>query len=401
MVRTAITPQLREQLVQYFRSGEHGERHVQLLGLEAEHFMVTEDGQPMGYQATHDHIGARNVLDMLTISFPERVHSKAGDLLEIHGTGGSVSLEPASQLELSLAPYAHVADVERGYAAFRRLIDPYLAQHGFRLDTSGYHPSCKAAELEAIPKDRYLFMSSYFAKIHSNGELMMRATASTQVSIDYQSEEDAVRKMRVGSALAPILAAIADNTRVFEGRRNHRPIRRFSLWREVDPRRCGTIPGLFRTGFGFNAYADWILSASPIFQDSSVNEVKHATSLVWPDTRLSRHVELRACDCMPADCIIGLVALVKGLFYSEGSLQAIEEALGVQRNRWHLKTDDVDEAIQNIERWGQAGCCYGKELDSWTRMLFSLARVALDDRERPYLDPLEAFAAEKTWWDAG
>ena len=43
---------------------------------------------------------------------------------------------------------------------------------------------------------------------------MMRASASTQVSIDFTDEADAVRKFRVAAAIGPVLAAITDNTPV-------------------------------------------------------------------------------------------------------------------------------------------------------------------------------------------
>ena len=43
---------------------------------------------------------------------------------------------------------------------------------------------------------------------------MMRATAATQVSIDYQDEADFVRKMRVANLLTPFFALLSDNAPV-------------------------------------------------------------------------------------------------------------------------------------------------------------------------------------------
>ena len=79
---------------------------------------------------------------------------------------------------------------------------------------------------------------------------MMRASASTQVSIDYTSEADAVRKMRIASALAPILGAIADNVAVYEREVGAYPLVRLAVWRNVDDDRCGVVPGVFKPGFG-------------------------------------------------------------------------------------------------------------------------------------------------------
>lgn len=200
-------------------------------------------------------------------------------------------------------------------------------------------------------------MNAYFAHINSDGDRMMRASSSTQVSVDYASEADAVRKMRVAAALSPILAAIADNTQVFEAEENHVPIRRLQLWREVDNQRCGTVPGIFDESFGFDTYADWLLRTSPIFVtrpaadnpggerlrpffDTPASEVyadapmrhddvEHIISMFWPDVRLKRFVEIRPADSLPEECVLGYTALIKGLFYSDASLDAVEEALGV------------------------------------------------------------------------
>ena len=116
----------------------------------------------------------------------------------------------------------------------------------------------RALELTLIPKQRYRFMNDYFMEIGTRGERMMRASASTQVSVDYRDEADAIRKMRIAQALAPIFASVTDNTAVFEAEPAPR-LARFALWRNVDNDRCGSVPGLFSEGYGFADYADWIL----------------------------------------------------------------------------------------------------------------------------------------------
>jgi hypothetical protein len=41
---------------------------------------------------------------------------------------------------------------------------------------------------------------------------------------------------------------------------------------------------------------------------------------------------------------------------------------------------------------------YGHTLAAWEEKVFSLARTALPEDERGYLDALEAFAADKPFW---
>ncbi|MBP3892866.1 MAG: hypothetical protein J6D34_02370 [Atopobiaceae bacterium] len=432
MTSSDFAAQNRAQLIEYFHGGEKGSGNTSLLGVEVEHFVLADDGNPISYEPVDGRIGVREVLSQLEMDYPQATYNERNDLLGLAGDDGSVTLEPAAQLEISIAPYAHVHDVERAYRHFRSLADSILAKRDAHLEAHGYHTTRCAKDLTLIPKRRYDFMDAYFAHIKSDGDRMMRASSSTQVSIDFASEADAVRKMRVASALSPILAAIADNTQVFEFEENHIPIRRLQLWREVDNLRCGTIPGIFDDGFGFGTYADWLLRTPPIFVtrpaaddpegerlrpffDTAASEVyadapmsrddvEHVTSMFWPDVRLKLFVEIRPADSLPEKCILGYTALIKGLFYSDESLGAIEEALGVSpeaastRSAWPLSKGCVDEGIAQIQTHGLGGLVYGKELRDWEALLFSLARTALPVEERHYLDALEAFAQEKPWW---
>lgn len=416
----------RERFVRYLSDGIKQPGGPTLLGVEVEHFVVFDDGGPVSYERHDTALGIREVLEHLSAFYPERAYGTEGDLIGLSGSDGAISLEPAAQLEFSCAPCTTVREVEAAYRRFRDAVDPFLEEHGARIVSRGYHPTRKALELELIPKQRYRFMDEYFARIGTHGERMMRSSCATQVSVDYYSEQDAVRKMRVATALAPVLAAIADNSPTFEGAANHTPLRRMQLWREVDNLRCGAIPGVFDAGFGFERYADWIMGTSPIFvtraaaespegpalraafdqtadeayQDAPLEDadIEHVISMFWPDVRLKRFVEVRPADCLPAECAIGYTALVKGVFYSEASLAAIERELGVEDGVWPIRIADLDNAIVSVQAFGKQGKVYGKTLESWENLLFELAEAALGADEAACLSPLRAFAHDKSWW---
>lgn len=417
----------RKRVTQYFETGWKPKDECIHLGVEVEHFVLGPGGEPVTYEP-HDGLpGVREVLERLQAYYPEPSYSAEGALIGLGGPEGSVTLEPAAQLELSAAPYATITEVETAFKHFYRHVDEILAPAGCRLEAHGYHPTHKALDLPLIPKRRYGFMNDYFAHIHSHGERMMRGSASTQVSVDFSSEADAIRKMRVAAALAPVLAAIMDNTRTFEGEPNTTPIRRLQLWREVDNRRCGTPQGLFDDDFDFGRYADWLLSTSPIFVDRPAaddpegpdlrpfydtpayeayadapmtkSDVEHLMSMFWPDVRLKRFVEVRPADSVPLPQVLGYTALVKGLFYSEESLAAIEGGIGVtDAGHWPLDAEGVNAALRNIQASGFAGEAYGRPLLAWENTLFELARQALPQDEQHYLDPLATFARDKGWW---
>lgn len=416
----------RERFVRYLSDGIKQPGAPTLLGVEIEHFVVFDDGRPVSYERHDSALGIQEVLEYLSAFYPDRAYGTQGDLIGLSGSDGAVSLEPAAQLEFSCAPCTTAFEVQAAYRHFRDAVDPFLQAHGAHIVSRGYHPTRKALDLELIPKQRYRFMDEYFARIGTHGERMMRSSCATQVSVDYYSEQDAVRKIRVASAIAPVLAAIADNSPVFEGAENHTPLRRMQLWREVDNLRCGAIPGVFDAGFGFERYADWIMHTPPIFvtrpaaatpagpalravfeqaadeayQDAPLEDadIEHVISMFWPDVRLKHFVEVRPADCLPADCAIGYTALVKGIFYSEESLAAIERELGVKGDIWPIRIADLNNAIVSVQAFGMRGKVYGKTLESWEKLLFELAEGALEADEAACLGPLRAFAHDKNWW---
>ncbi len=415
--------QNRQAVIDFILQGAHDV--CDKLGVEVEHFIVTADGEDVSYHGRDGQPGVADILEYLSQYYPERSHNDKGELLGLASEDGSITLEPAAQIEISIAPFAEVASVVAAYERFRDRIDPFLNKHNMKLVHGGYHPTKKAFDLTLIPKRRYAFMDEYFTSIKTVGHRMMRASASTQVSVDFYNEADAVRKMRVANVLAPVLAVIADGTTVFEAEKIKRPIARFDLWRQVDPLRCGVVPGLFDDGFDVGTYVDWILNTRPIFVTRAAAndpegpalradggqvaadlyadapmikaDIEHVLSMFWPDVRLKRFVEIRPADSLPADVMAGYTALVKGLFYSEESLAAIEEILGVTGNSWPIEKQDIDDAVESIFKNCFEAACYGWPLDSWVELLFSLANKALDADEAKYLGKLYEYAANKNW----
>lgn len=420
----------RSSLIAYFESGS--KENDRKLGVEVEHFIiVTSDGTPFTYAAQGSIPGVHDLLEHLLSTYPIIYQNSEGELIGCANEEASITLEPSSQIEISIAPFSEVTRIEAAYEHFRAAIDPFLSAHGAKLVNAGYHPTRKAEELTLIPKERYRLMDKHFANLGTLGLRMMRASASTQVSIDYTSEADAVRKMRIASALAPILGAIADNVAVYEREVGAYPLVRLAVWRNVDDDRCGVVPGVFKPGFGFGAYADWLLSTSPIFinakqpdgttveQAESTRsageiyentamtkaDIEHLISMFWPDVRLKRFVEIRPADSLPQEYLTGYAALIKGLFYSEESMRALEQELGVCQDAqgediWPLDEQAVEDAIDAIRSHGYEARFYGekaKSLRAWIELLFVLARAALPANERAYLEGIEAFALNKEW----
>ena len=207
----------------------------------------------------------------------------------------------------------------------------------------GYHPTRRAAALPLIPKKRYEVMDRYLQKRGRHGTQMMRGTASTQISVDYFSEQDFVRKFRVACLIAPLLALLTDNAPVYEGERNRTASVRTMVWNDVDPDRCGIPPMLMDEDFGFAAYADHVLQKPLIVarhgprtegvgRKSSVrglplalqkDEIEQILSMFFFDVRLKNYIEIRVADSMPAPFIAGYAELIKAIFSSPAAQESI------------------------------------------------------------------------------
>lgn len=401
----------RELIIEYLESGCKG-GDMGYIGVEIEQFVLDEDGDRVPYIEKHGRLGVRDILEQLSPYYSEVVRNEEGDILSLFRLDSNVTIEPAAQLELSISPMLSLADVEHEYDNFALRMKQILKPYDYKLVPLGYDPKNHAADLPIIPKPRYRFMDEYFSKLPGmHAERMMRATTSMQVSIDFASEADAVRKLRIATLLGPVFSYLLDNVPVFEGEPNSTPLRRMKVWREVDPARCGAIPGLFDEGFGFAAYADWLLSTPPIFitrpdahptgsmtaaeayADAPMDkaDIEHLMSMVWPDVRLKRYVEIRQGDSVPFDVALGYAALIKGLFYGETNLEIIEHALGVGEDGiWPYTEQSVEDAIDAVIADELDAVLYGRTLESWISLLFQIAPDGLGVEEN-YLEPLMDF----------
>ena len=72
----------------------------------------------------------------------------------------------------------------------------------------GFSPKWTLAETPHMPKQRYQVMTRYMPTVGKRGLDMMYRTATIQVNLDFGSETDMVKKLRVSLALQPIATAM-------------------------------------------------------------------------------------------------------------------------------------------------------------------------------------------------
>ncbi len=196
------------KITDYFRAGCK-EDYNRRIGVEIEHFVIKEDNTNATYE---------EIAELLEAVFGnEQCEYEQRSLLGCVTMEYAISLEPAAQLEISIFPRKTVQELEQIYEGFLKRMESYLGLRHMRLETCGYQPYAKAAELPLIPKRRYEYMDAYFKHTETMGIRMMRGSASTQVSIDYLNEQDFVKKFQLAQMLSPVLALLTENTAVIDG----------------------------------------------------------------------------------------------------------------------------------------------------------------------------------------
>ena len=272
----------------------------------------------------------------------------------------------------------------------------------------GYQPKSSYADIPVNPKDRYKAMTAYLGRVGQFGPCMMRCSASTQVSIDYVSEKDAITKLRLGTIVGPILAWFFRNTPYFEGRENPYPLLRQRMWDYLDFQRTNVIPGLFDPRFGWEDYAVDVLStpmmfadlthtpealavpgtdlhhpafyenANDVYPDRELNayEINHVISTHFNDVRLKNFIEFRHWDSLPVARAERLTEIIGSLFYDPANLERLESYFD------GIREEDVFEAKANLQARGRQASPYGNSLEFWQEFL-GLEGVLADEPGDP------------------
>src|SRR5690349_5204102 len=368
--------------------------------------------------------GIRDLLLGLT-EFGWRPVEEGGKVIALSGPDGTISLEPAGQLELSGAP---LQDLHQSCAESGRHLEQVKAV-GDRLGLGflglGMWPDKARSDLPVMPKGRYEIMLRHMPRVGNLGLDMMLRTCTIQTNLDYSSEADMVQKFRVGLALQPVATALFANSPFTEGKPNGYKSFRSHIWEDTDPHRTGMLPFVFEDGFGYERYCDYALDVPMyfVFRDGqyidaaglsfrdfldgnlSVLPGEKPTLADWtdhlstafPEVRLKSFLEMRGADGGRWSRICGLPALWVGLLYDQTSLDAawdlvkdwsIEQREKLRHDVPRLALDAVTPDGESMREF--AGRVLDISADGLTRraMLNSAG-----DNEGGFLDPLRDVVA--------
>ncbi len=250
---------------------------------------------------------------------------------------------------------------------------------------------------------------------------MMRSSASTQVSVDYSSEEDLIRKVRILQKLSPIFMILLENENDANSTMKDSPdkphLLRIQQWDDLDPARTGLLPHTFDDNFGYDSLADIIYntplilypdsdgtvyvadkSAKDLFNLSVIKKaeltddrkkqlIEHFISMGFFHLRVKTYIEIRVADSVPIERALGYVALIKGLVYSDENLRILDEKLDDI-----AEDDDIYNTIEEIKKEGfNAKIYHGKTAANWADYLISIASNVLESKDKEYLNNVRTF----------
>ncbi len=337
--------------------------------------------------------------------------------------GASVTLEPGGQVELSGAPLPSLHDTERELSLHQAELAEVASSLGIGFLGLGFRPFETTAEMPWMPKPRYAVMRDYLPR-HGGAALeMMLLSATVQANFDYQSEADMAAKMRCAMSVSPIVAALFAASPFEAGLWRGRRTRRYAMWRDVDPDRCGLLPFVFEDDFGYRRYVEWALDVPMFFlrrggayeplsgvtfrrflesglhgERATVADFENHLSTLFPEVRLKTYLEVRSADAGPLGMVLALPALWKGLLYDEEARRAATALLA------HLSFTERLAMQVAVAQDGLAAHGPGWHAHDLAGELVRLARAGLRRQavrdaqgadEQRFLEPLEGVVASR------
>ena len=336
----------RDDLLSVFSGGEKTP-DAWRIGTEHEKFVYRiEDHRAPSYDEPG---GIRDLLNGLT-EFGWQPVIEGGNVIALSGQDGTISLEPAGQLELSGAPVRNLHETCSEAGRHLKQAKAIGERLGLGFLGLGMWPDKARAELPIMPKGRYAIMLNHMPRVGRLGLDMMLRTCTIQVNLDYSSETDMVKKFRVGLALQPVATALFANSPLTEGKPNGFKSFRSHIWEDTDGARTGMLPFVFDDSFGYERYCDYALdvpmyfvfrdgkyidAAGQSFRDflrgelpalpgekPTISDFTDHLSTAFPEVRLKSFLEMRGADGGPWNRICALPALWVGLLYDDQALDA-------------------------------------------------------------------------------
>ena len=381
----------KEHIIEYFNSGIKKTKDFKI-GIEHEKFLFnSQDNSRVNYSKIKQMFEA-----LLEFGWNPILEEK--NIIALNKGGKNITLEPGNQIELS---GDKLNNIHEGCAeSYDYLFE--LKQVTKKLDinivSAGFDPISKLDEIPNNPKQRYKIMTKDMPK---NGRLsldMMYRTCGTQLNIDYESEDDFLKKFQIANSIVPLTISLFANSSIVEKKNSKYLSYRSKVWQNTSR---GGLPKLFLEKLDFEKYADYIIDHQLLFirknekyisgnkytfkdfMDGKIKEIDNRIpdeidlsnhlSTIFTENRLKKYIEVRSMDTCGWDCLCAGPAFFVGLLY--GNLDEVYDLI----SSWDK--DKIINAYLEAPYKGFNTQLMGKDLLYWSSTLLDLSKKGLENRD--------------------
>ncbi len=381
----------KEQIIEYFKSGIKKTNNFRI-GIEHEKFLFdNQNNKRISYPKIKEMFAA-------LLEFGWNPILEKGNIIGLNKGDKNITLEPGNQIELSGEKLKNIHEAcaeSQDYLFELRQVTKKL---DINIISAGFDPISKLEEIPNNPKQRYELMTK---EMPLGGELsldMMYRTCGTQLNIDYNSEEDFIKKFNIVNSIVPISIALFSNSSIVEKKDSGYLSYRSKVWQSTSR---GGLPKLFLQNLNFEKYAEFVINFPILFiqnkdtyisgrkyifkdfMEGKIDEIKNRLpiesdltihlSTIFTENRLKKYIELRSMDTCGWDCLCAGPAFNIGLLY--GNLDEVHELI----SSWDK--DKIINAYIEVPKKGFNTQLMGKDLLYWAKALLDLSRKGLEKRD--------------------
>ena len=381
----------KEQIIEYFLSGIKETKDFKI-GIEHEKFLFdTKDNKRIDYPKVKEMFTALTEFGWNPVFEKENI-------IGLNKGGKNITLEPGNQIELSGDKLNHMHEACAESQDYLFELKQVTKKLDVKIVSAGFDPISKLEDIPNNPKQRYELMTK---DMPLGGELsldMMYRTCGTQLNIDYNSEEDFIKKFKLVNSIVPISIALFANSSIVEKKNSNYLSYRSKVWQSTSR---GGLPKLFFDNLDFEKYAEFVMNFPILFiqnndqyisgrkytfkdfMDGKIEEIGNRLptesdltthlSTIFTENRLKKYIELRSMDTCGWDCLCAGPAFNIGMLY--GNLDEAYELV----SSW--ETDKIINAYLEAPQKGFNTQLMGKDLLYWTSTLLDISRKGLEKRD--------------------
>jgi len=405
----------KEYIINYFNSGIRDTKDFKI-GIEHEKFLF--------YQNENKRADYKIILKMFDelSEFGWKPLTEKQNIIGLQKKGKNITLEPGNQIELSGDKLNNIHESCSESHDYLFELQQVTKKIGLKIVSAGFDPISTLSEVPNNPKQRYEVMTRDMPNGGSLSLDMMYRTCGTQINLDYNSEQDFIKKFKIINSLVPVSIALFANSSIVEKKNSGYMSYRSKIWQDTSR---GGLPEIFFDNMNFEKYADFAINFPLLFiqndkeylsgknytfldfMDGKIQEINNrlpkeddlATHLstIFTENRLKKYIELRSMDTCGWDCLCAGPAFNTGILY--GNLDETYELI----SKWDKSK--IINAYFEAPKKGFNTELMGKDLLYWSSILLDISKKGLDKRnvlnkskenESKFLGHLEKLIKNKT-----